>query len=338
MEPEEGESTVKKDQLVQAAQDALSVDGNGDTRANTTSESARRVRPKIMTALSSKIRDSDRRIQPKTQGKQERRSNASTVKTENLDPALSGLIDDNHQQVLSPPSAEERRSSSDHHGSSPLATSPRLRQFMASNGSATLPAIQNATPTASAKSPNGQQSLPSISAQLGKLVDAPSPNENLSSRSTFPISNGIQSPPMSGISPRPNHYPSPQTRLNSFPTPYPGTQPSPASTFGEISPREPYRPNHDSTTMSPPGKPGPPYYTSGRPTHIDELTPESAESYSGFKGFTGGISADSDHPNIEPGRRILPPLPGTGPLATGSFKCDYPGCTAPPFQTQYLLK
>ncbi|KAL8923702.1 MAG: hypothetical protein Q9208_004454 [Pyrenodesmia sp. 3 TL-2023] len=338
MEPEEGESTVKKDQLVQAAQDALSVDGNGEKGATTTSESTRRVRPKIMTSLSSASRDSDRGVRSRPPGKRERRSNASTVKTENLDPALGGSIDDSHQQGLSSPSAEERRGSSGQHGSSDLATSPRLRQFMASKGSETLPAIQNVTPTTSAKSPNGQQSLPSISAQLGELVDGPSPNDNLSSRSTFPMPNGIQSPPMSGISPRPNHYPSPQTRLNSFPTPYPATQPSPASTFSEMSPREPYRPSHDPTSMSPPGKPGPPYYTSGRPTHIDELTPQSAESYSGFKGFTGGFSANGDHPDIEPGRPILPPLPGSGPMATGSFKCEYSGCTAPPFQTQYLLK
>ena len=32
-------------------------------------------------------------------------------------------------------------------------------------------------------------------------------------------------------------------------------------------------------------------------------------------------------------------VPGTqGPLASGGFKCDFPGCKAAPFQTQYLLK
>ncbi|KAL6151247.1 hypothetical protein ACJBU6_10235 [Exserohilum turcicum] len=42
--------------------------------------------------------------------------------------------------------------------------------------------------------------------------------------------------------------------------------------------------------------------------------------------------------------RVLPPpvgsgLPPTIPShATGSFKCDHPGCNAAPFQTQYLLK
>ncbi|KAI4208008.1 MAG: hypothetical protein LQ348_000378 [Seirophora lacunosa] len=335
MEPEDGESTVKKDHLVQTAQDALSVDDNGDRGVG---ESARRIRPKILTqSLSSTSRDSDRRVQVKPQGKEERRNNASAVKTENLDPALGGLVDGNHQRRFSPPLTEGAPRSSDKHGSSPLATSARLRQFMASNGSETLPAIQNATPVTSTKSPSGQQSLPSISAQLGELVDGPSPHETLPTRSSFPMPNGIQSPPMSGISPRPNHYPSPQTRLNTFPTPYPATQPSPASTFGEVSPREPFRASHDPTSMSPPSKPGPPYYTSGRMAQNDELTPQSAESYAGLKGFAGGISPNSDHPNIEPGRPILPPLPGSGNLVTGTFKCDFPGCTAAPFQTQYLL-
>ncbi|KAL8722393.1 MAG: hypothetical protein Q9225_001124 [Loekoesia sp. 1 TL-2023] len=335
MEPDEGETSAKTNHLVQAAQDALSVDGDDDKGATATSESARRVRPKIMTqSLTSTSREQDRRIQVKLQSKQERRNNSSTVKTENLDPALGGSVDTDQQQGSSPPVAEERRSSPDNHRSSPLATSPRLRQFMASNGSETLPAIQSGTPSLSAKSPNSGQSLPSISAQLGELVDGPSPNETLPSRSTFPMANGIQSPPMSGISPRPNHYPSPQTRLNSFPTPYPAAQPSPASTYSEVSPREPYRTSQDPTSMSPPGKPGPPYYTTGRASQMEELTPQSAESHAGFKGF----SPNGDHSHVEPGRPILPPLPGTGPIATANFKCDFPGCTAAPFQTQYLLK
>ncbi|KAL8842680.1 MAG: hypothetical protein Q9170_000455 [Blastenia crenularia] len=335
MELENGGTNVKKNHLVQAAQDALSVDGTDDREAIAALENARRVRPKIMTqSLILTSRDHDRRPQAKLYSKQERRNNTSTVKTENLDPALGGSADADQQQEIGSPLAEGGRSSSDNHRSSPLATSPCLRQFMASNGSETLPAIQSATPSLSAKSPNSGQSLPSISAQLGELVDGPSPNETLSSRSTFPMANGIQSPPMSGISPRPNHYPSPQTRLNSFPTPYPAAQPSPASTYGEVSPREPYRTSLDPTGMSPPGKPGAPYYTTSRTSQMEELTPQSAESHAGFKTF----SPNGDHPNVEPGRPILPPLPGTGLLATGNFKCDFSGCTAAPFQTQYLLK
>jgi hypothetical protein len=43
--------------------------------------------------------------------------------------------------------------------------------------------------------------------------------------------------------------------------------------------------------------------------------------------------------------RTLPPPPGVGASiglvpghGAGGFKCDHPGCTAVPFQTQYLLK
>ncbi|KAL8738616.1 MAG: hypothetical protein Q9181_000612 [Wetmoreana brouardii] len=328
----------KKNHLVQTAQDALSVDGNDEKTVGAPCETHRRVRPKITTqSLVPPAKDQDKRTLSRSRSNQDRRGNASTIKTENLDPALGGPADGNHQQRLSPPDEEKQRSSSDTHRSSPLATSPRLRQYMASIGSETLPAIQSVTPSLSAKSSTGQQSLPSISAQLGGLVDGSSPNESLSARSTFPMANGIQSPPMSGISPRPNHYPSPQSRLNSFPAVFPATQPSPASTYSEVSPREPYRMSNDPTSMSPPGKPGPPYYTTGRTPQGGELTPQSAESYPGFKGFTAAISQNGDNANIE-GRPILPPPPGTGPIATGNFKCDFPGCTAAPFQTQYLLK
>ncbi|KAI4161398.1 MAG: hypothetical protein L6R39_000070 [Caloplaca ligustica] len=339
MGSEDGETAVKEDHLVQTAQVALSVDGNDGRGVTTTLENARRIRPKIMTqSLSSTSLDVENKVQFRYQTKQERRSNVSTVKTENLDPALGGSADVKHQQKLSPPSNEGRRNSPDNHAHSPLATSPRLRPYMASKGSETLPAIQNATPITSTKSPSGPQSLPSISAQLGQFVDGPSANDGLPNRSSFPMANGIQSPPMSGISPRPNHYPSPQSRLNSFPTPYPATQPSPSSTFSEVSPREPYRATHDPTSMSPPGKPGPPYYATGRAPLTDELNSRSTDGYAGLKGFAASISPNGDHLKIEPGRPILPPLPGTGPLPAGNFKCDFPGCTAAPFQTQYLLK
>ncbi|KAI4247672.1 MAG: hypothetical protein L6R40_001258 [Gallowayella cf. fulva] len=334
MDLEDGHATDNKDQMVQIAQNALSVKNKDDKSTVATAESVKRVRPKITTQVpASTSKDHDTRAGLRIQGLPGKRHQPSVVATENLDPALAGSTAGTALQQLSPPDAE-RRASSDAQGSSPLATSPRLRQFMASNGSETLPAIQSATPSLSAKSPNGQQSLPSISAQLGELVDGPSPNDNLPNRSSFPMPNGIQSPPMSGISSRPNHYPNPQSRLNSFPNPYPATQPSPASTFGEVSPREPFRASHDPTSMSPPSKPGPPYYTSGRIPQSGELTPQSAESHTGFKAFTTRIPPSGE---IEPGRPILPPLPGTGPLVTGNFKCDYPACTAAPFQTQYLL-
>jgi hypothetical protein len=37
-------------------------------------------------------------------------------------------------------------------------------------------------------------------------------------------------------------------------------------------------------------------------------------------------------------RPLLPPLSGITGVAISGFQCDYPGCTAMPFQTQYLLR
>ncbi|KAI4203639.1 MAG: hypothetical protein LQ350_001640 [Teloschistes chrysophthalmus] len=310
MDPEDEGSGEQKNHLVQTAQDALSKG------AHTPSEISRRIRPKITTqSLAPTAKEYGKRAQSRSAIAQEHLKSSPAVDPENLDPALGGK----GSETL--PDEEESGRSFDVNHASFLATSPRLRQFMASKGSEILPAIQSATPSLSSKTPNGQQSLPSISAQLGGLVDGPSPNDSLPSRSTFPMStaNGIQSPPMSGISPRPNQYPSPQTRLNTFPNPYSATQPSPASTYNEASPREPYRLSHDPTSMSPPGKPGPPYYNTGRTPQSEELTPQSAESYTGFKGFAGAISPNGDPSTIESGR-MLPPLPGTGPLATANYK------------------
>jgi hypothetical protein len=62
------------------------------------------------------------------------------------------------------------------------------------------------------------------------------------------------------------------------------------------------------------------------------------------------LTPQSDNPrqSIDENTRTLPPLPGVGrpsisvatiPAAgSGGYKCDFPGCTAPPFQTSYLLK
>ena len=77
----------------------------------------------------------------------------------------------------------------------------------------------------------------------------------------------------------------------------------------------------------------------------------STESYATPEGLAPG----SLHAPMEGGRqrllsldgamasRHLPPPVGSGishipASVTGSFKCEQPGCTAPPFQTQYLLK
>ena len=48
-------------------------------------------------------------------------------------------------------------------------------------------------------------------------------------------------------------------------------------------------------------------------------------------------SPNGDQSSMDESARKLPPLTASAAL-NGGFKCDHAGCTAPPFQTQYLLK
>ena len=222
------------------------------------------------------------------------------------------------------------------------AISPMLRRFTIPNSerspTETLPAMQRSPPSSTSKSPNGQHSLPSLRAiQLEPLLDGRSPKENpphVINRPPFPLSNGIvNSPPTNSIAPRPVQYPSPQTRINGhFNQHHPHGQPSPA--YSDASPR-------DSANMSPPGKPVHlQYYPGVRTPQSEELTPQSAESHLSTSSFSTAPSPQSHHPDIDQSRPILPPLSGMagGPLMIGAFKCEHAGCTAPAFQTQYLLK
>ena len=219
------------------------------------------------------------------------------------------------------------------------AISPMLRRFTIPNSerspTETLPAMQQSPPSSSSKPPNGQQSLPSLRAiQLEPLLDGRSPNENpphVINRPPFPLSNGkVNSPPSSSIAPRPVQFPSPQTRTNGqFHQHYSHGQPSPA--YSATSPR-------DSANMSPPGKPNhSQYHAGGRTPQSEELTPQSAESHLSTSSFSSASSPHSHHLDSRP---ILPPLSGIagGSLMVGAFKCEHAGCTAPAFQTQYLLK
>ncbi|KNG47402.1 zinc finger c2h2-type integrase dna-binding protein [Stemphylium lycopersici] len=76
----------------------------------------------------------------------------------------------------------------------------------------------------------------------------------------------------------------------------------------------------------------------------------TSESYQSSDGLSPGtqptpIEQRPRHMSLDGAlaSRVLPPPVGSGlpqnipSHATGSFKCDYPGCNAAPFQTQYLL-
>lgn len=211
-----------------------------------------------------------------------------------------------------------------------------------------LPAMQTSQPSLSAQSPSGQQTLPPLHSQFPNLVEDRSTNDKKSrtnvintNRPHIPLLNSsLNSPPLTSLGTRPGQYPSPQTRLNGhFPHPYPPSQPSPASSYSDTSPRDNYRPNSDTSSLSPRGRFAPnQFYSNRRTSKSGELTPLSAESHKTSGKFGTDTSPDSDRVNVESGRPVLPPLGSSAPIVAGLFKCEHAGCTASPFQTQYLLK
>ncbi|KFY31189.1 hypothetical protein V493_01320, partial [Pseudogymnoascus sp. VKM F-4281 (FW-2241)] len=96
-----------------------------------------------------------------------------------------------------------------------------------------------------------------------------------------------------------------------------------------ISPRESFRPS--------PGLPPGPFFFR-RQSQVSDGQP-----YTGGPDFTGNVA---DAPNIDQSGSAPNGIPAgidrmsidgiTNPLV-GGFQCTYPGCTAQPFQTQYLL-
>lgn len=62
----------------------------------------------------------------------------------------------------------------------------------------------------------------------------------------------------------------------------------------------------------------------------------SGDSIYGNASSTDGYSTSHTTPS-EHNRPILPPPPGMSVISAGGFKCDFDGCSAAPFQTQYLL-
>lgn len=145
-----------------------------------------------------------------------------------------------------------------------------------------------------------------------------------------------------------------------FPSPYPHsaqTSPagfstfarSPTSTIGEAlqygSPTQYQYPQYYIDRRSSNVTDGPPTC----PPYVPSLPSGSSTESHGTQASSstdGGYSDPHTTPVDGPGplptdgvaRPILPPLPGMPMIPAGGFKCDYPGCNAIPFQTQYLLR
>ena len=321
VETEKAAVGMDLEKMAQNAIDAFSGHEGPESRTSSPRGTVtRRVRPpKLHTDLANQARHPD--AKSKAMGK---RSKESTPQTSSDGEHPRSVKTEKEGPLTSPLSAVGRN------GSHSTMISPKLLKhtIAPSEGSQTLPAIQSSTNLQTAKSPNNNQSLPSLQ-HLALPMDALSPKENdarslgMNQRHTFPM----QSPSNGSIKSRSTTYPSSQARMTGpFTHSYPPTQPSPASTYSETSPRDSYQHSQDATSMSPPEKRERHFYTNG--PKGDDMTPSTSSA---------DTPLSTDNMTLDASRRILPPLMN-GPFASGVFRCEHPGCTAMPFQTQYLLK
>ncbi|KAI9817991.1 MAG: hypothetical protein M1832_004512 [Thelocarpon impressellum] len=257
-----------------------------------------------------------------------------------------------------------------------LATSPTLREHTIplSHGAPrqTLPAIHPpsspARPT-SATSPGDKPNLPPLHSHLTQLAEAASKESTQSfdgrsngTRSHRPSISSMgggsaQSPP----TPSAGHANQDRTRVQYMPrqpyTPsqhsngqHAPSQTSPASSYNDSSAHEPFRPHRELPTLSPP--PGPsgagqaPYFINRRPSQAPEQRPTYPGGHppppTSGEGYAHGSNvASSDGQDAEMDMDGSPARPPqrqqTATSPTAVFKCDYPGCPASPFPTQYLL-
>ncbi|KAI9806018.1 MAG: hypothetical protein M1833_004425 [Piccolia ochrophora] len=162
----------------------------------------------------------------------------------------------------------------------------------------------------------------------------------------------------------PIHYitPSPRQHYVSSNSPsghYPASQSSPASSYSEVSPQDAVLHSLTLPSLSPPvgttGSNGSVYYRARRTSQLSEQGPPLAEG-SRFGSRDYETQSNDGHHGAES------PSPGVGGARTGpqgelddvgttdasvphqkqrltnnGFRCSHPGCSALPFQTQYLL-
>lgn len=195
-----------------------------------------------------------------------------------------------------------------------------LKQFKISSDER-LPALQPSTQLAAASSPENRQNLPSIHSAIGELPGV-TPKEppgmmNGASPYAFPPGHG-PSPPM----PRNDLAREPHL-LGQFPPPH-----IPLSPYSHLSPAS----SKDMSTKSSPASQA----SYWRPLKSDihyatssyEVSPQAAKSPA------VNYPTPTDYPSSERASFSSSSQP-SGP---GIYKCSYPDCNAPPFQTQYLLK
>ncbi|KAF2823265.1 hypothetical protein CC86DRAFT_372283 [Ophiobolus disseminans] len=220
-----------------------------------------------------------------------------------------------------------------------------LHQLQIPQSDVRLPMIQPQSPMNDAASPASQQQIPSISSLVGDIPRSASISED-------PRTNGLVH--RQSIS---SMTASPTSRVRQMSI----SSHTPASPIPPFSASSPMSANSDLQR-------GDIFLQSGgghvfgadarRPSQASAngryQTLHSASTSDGYQS-SDGPSPGSQQTPIEPRPRhmsldgtiansaiILPPpngsgLPQMGSHGAGAFRCDYPGCNALPFQTQYLL-
>lgn len=189
-----------------------------------------------------------------------------------------------------------------------------------------LPAIQSPPRPTARGSPENTQSLPSIHSAIGEIPAAPRRDSSGRINPIPPLSISGASPPLPVLGrerqlsgppppPAPAQMPSPFSHVSAMSSKDPtGLSPASQSSYS-VRPAQGLRPDLANMTS--------PYDTSPRGP---QSVPNPAANY---PTPTDPRPGGEERPALASG-----PSPPSGPM----YKCKHPGCTAPPFQTQYLLK
>jgi hypothetical protein len=207
---------------------------------------------------------------------------------------------------------------------------PHLAPHMTDvNGGTELAPMQESSPKS--ENPNGM-TLPSISASLGMSnmnIDLKHLAEAAISTTEKDL-NGVHRPSFSQSPPRPPLFQVPQAIST-------GGHGSPP-----ISPNEAFHRELPSPGRSSVAAPSPYYYGSNprRPSQASDAQPYPTPvpgDYTSSNTETPSTDQSGSTPASIPSGIDRMSIDGITNPQIGGFQCSYPGCTAQPFQTQYLL-
>jgi hypothetical protein len=208
------------------------------------------------------------------------------------------------------------------------ATSPNLRQFRISAAESSpgqiLPVINKSPPRSISRvSPDGIQSLPSLKTAL---AESETRDPDILMKAISPMLR-TDFPPKTTQSPSLNR---PPYVSQSMSTPHPCRQ-LPSLGGKEMSGISP--PESTQLSFFRSSKPDIPY-TRATILSDQQLIPQSTEGSNAYPiSIEHRMNVDNEKSKLSNGL-----LQTKGPLTSSGFKCAHPGCTALPFQTQYLLK